>query len=90
MGRSALEITSTQGRFGNRFLRSFRIWIWFSMEESAPEWPVRSITNITAVGRCCIDASVSASISLRWSSGRLSTPGVSITWHRAAAAAAGG
>ena len=48
-------------------------------DTDVPHWPVRSITNSTAVGRCCIAASVRRSIALRSSSGRSSSPGVSVT-----------
>ena len=50
---------------------------WSATE--VPHSPVRSATNTAAVGRCPRAASVSFSMALRSSSGRRSSPGVSVT-----------
>lgn len=42
------------------------------------------MTNTTAVGRCCMEASVNASISFRSPSGLDNTPGVSMIYNMVA------
>mmetsp|Transcript_876 Transcript_876/g.3358 ORF Transcript_876/g.3358 Transcript_876/m.3358 type:complete len:677 (+) Transcript_876:66-2096(+) len=78
---SDLLITSSHGRrCANLSFKSFRIDSWSSTD--VPHRPDRSNTKTTQVGRCSNVAIASFSILFRSSSGRQSSPGVSVTMCR--------